>query len=807
MQLPWRHIKCFLLLLVASGALPAQDDELYIPGAITAKDTAGILYLLRQADDGGERDEPVLEALAMARSIGYTSGMKKALGILLNREMRRGNSVSALRYALEWQQVLEKENATGELAALYLAIARIYEREQLYSNAIQYAEKAEKLVGQSTPDIDKIIRWKSLAGLYLKNRNAGDAAAYYQKLLVYFEKKGDYPETLQALQGLSEAAELRADFQLYLSFNIKIQNLAIARGDDATVALASNNLGYGAHRLGQYQTAVAGFEDAERYSLRHPGVLDRAAIYTNLAIAWYNLGDQAKAIENIQKAKQFHDGKLDISYLDHLAATIYFKKGDIYNALKYNDIALSEAKAANQPEVLSDAYGTAANIYEQLFEYEKALEYYKKHLALKDSLLFRERARIQALENQQYILEKTEREMRLQLANQELQASENNRLTLQNDKLRLEVDKSLLETSRREKEVELLKKNEDVRVAQLRNAELLNRQTQQTLALTRQQLLASRQSQEIASLSQQQKLAAFELEKQKAEEDRAQQQIKLLEGEKKISALELSRQQSFRNTAYWIGALLGIILLLTVMGLLFGRRLNRRLREKNLEVESQKQAVELERARAESLLLNVLPEQTARELQATGKATPRKYGMVSVMFTDFSNFTKIAEKIPPDELIGILNTCFTAFDEIADRYNLEKIKTIGDSYMCAGGLPDPNLTNAVDAVGAAREILGFMHSFNDQQRKEGRPVFLIRIGIHTGEVAAGVVGAKKFAYDIWGDTVNVASRLESNCPPESINISETTYQIVKDRFKCHYRGKFAVKNKGEEMGMYAVLMG
>lgn len=208
-------------------------------------------------------------------------------------------------------------------------------------------------------------------------------------------------------------------------------------------------------------------------------------------------------------------------------------------------------------------------------------------------------------------------------------------------------------------------------------------------------------------------------------------------------------------------------------------------------------------ARSEALLLNILPQEIAEELKVKGIAEAKHFDHVTVMFTDFKNFTQISEKLSPSELVAEIDTCFKAFDIITDKYNLEKIKTIGDSYMAAGGLPAPNKTNAADAVNASIEIQKFMHRHTRQKIREGKEVFELRIGIHTGPVVAGIVGVKKFAYDIWGDTVNIASRMESSGEAGKINISGSTYDLVKDKFTCTHRGKIQAKNKGE-IDMYFV---
>jgi class 3 adenylate cyclase len=170
------------------------------------------------------------------------------------------------------------------------------------------------------------------------------------------------------------------------------------------------------------------------------------------------------------------------------------------------------------------------------------------------------------------------------------------------------------------------------------------------------------------------------------------------------------------------------------------------------------------------------------------------------MFTDFVNFTQASEKMNPQQLIDELHTCFKAFDEIIGKYNIEKIKTIGDAYLAVSGLPVPDALHAEHIVSAAIEIREFMRS---RQQQMGDNTFQVRIGIHSGSVVAGIVGVIKFAYDIWGDAVNIAARMEQSSEAGKINISAPTYELVKDKFLCTYRGKIEAKNKGE-IDMYFI---
>lgn len=211
----------------------------------------------------------------------------------------------------------------------------------------------------------------------------------------------------------------------------------------------------------------------------------------------------------------------------------------------------------------------------------------------------------------------------------------------------------------------------------------------------------------------------------------------------------------------------------------------------------------IEKEKTEALLANVLPRNTASEIMEKGKATKIKYNFVTVLFSDIQGFTKIAEEMNPEMLIDELDKFFFYFDSVVEKFGIEKIKTIGDAYMCAGGIPEKNRTNPVEVILAALEMKAYMNNLKQTSEIEGMKYWDIRIGIHTGTVVAGVVGQKKLSYDIWGDTVNTASRMESSGEAGKINISGTTYEFVKEFFTCEYRGKMPVKYKGE-LEMYFV---
>ncbi|MDZ4703470.1 MAG: adenylate/guanylate cyclase domain-containing protein [Saprospiraceae bacterium] len=263
-----------------------------------------------------------------------------------------------------------------------------------------------------------------------------------------------------------------------------------------------------------------------------------------------------------------------------------------------------------------------------------------------------------------------------------------------------------------------------------------------------------------------------------------------------ISDAALAEEKTLRSY-FFIGA--GVLVLLAfLMFLLYSssRRAKRKIEEKS-------RIIDLEREKSDELLLNILPAQIAAELKQFSKVKARRYEEVTVMFVDFKNFTSISEQLSPEDLVEELDRCFKGFDFIIHQYrDVEKIKTIGDAYMCASGLSEQK-SMPFNIIRAAFEMQQFLEEQKQERMRLGKPFFEARIGLHTGSVVAGVVGVNKFAYDIWGDTVNIASRMEGNCEPGRINISEMTYNLVKYQFECEYRGKIDAKNKGA-IDMYYV---
>ncbi|WP_300671305.1 adenylate/guanylate cyclase domain-containing protein [Soonwooa sp.] len=386
-----------------------------------------------------------------------------------------------------------------------------------------------------------------------------------------------------------------------------------------------------------------------------------------------------------------------------------------------------------------------SKIDEMLGDYESAFSYYKKYKEIENKSTSAEN--IRGIEEVQSERALSEQKLKIKLE------EETKRIQLQKElelkALRYEFDKKQAAAKTEEERQRLLLEEEHKR----REISIKYDEEQKAVAI---------------KYEQEKKVAKAEQAKKDAE-----------------AKAELSKSKNIRNMS--IGGALAALLLLGFAGWSYNQK-----RKDGIKIAAEKK-------KSEDLLLNILPQEVAQELKEKGKSEAKYYDEVSVLFTDFVNFTAASEKIGVQELLAELNVCFTEFDNIMGKHGLEKIKTIGDAYLAVSGLPTTNKDHAKNAIAASQDILKFI-----EERKKVSPHALdLRIGIHSGQVIAGIVGVKKFAYDIWGDTVNTAARMEQAGEKGKINISKNTYELIKDDFATTYRGKISVKGKGE-MEMYFV---
>jgi class 3 adenylate cyclase len=624
--------------------------------------------------------------------------------------------------------------------------------------AVSLAQKLNFLKGEATA-------WNGLGVVEEIRGNLAQAAIFYQKSLALRRRAGDSRDIASSLNNLGVLNEMQGRFDSALTFhreNLKIQEQL---RDTVKIARALFNMAAAQQEMGLYPEAQNDLLSARLIlEARH----DRdgiAKVYTQLGHLQFELERYDSAIVWYQRALQMRQ-QLDDPGRHAEALTDFANALDELDssrvAIGYYQQALDIWKQLDDLPGQANVYTNLGDAYKHIGDYPTALRYLQSAekicLSLDD---------IQALmEVYNTIGDVHGRAGRLNLA--------------------LEYTQKYYQTAQEagdEKYIQSAYKD----FAEV-YAAMGDYTTAYEWRVKYDEFKYKRMNEKVGT--------AFARKEELFADEKKQQEIEKQRQELRIRDAEIASART-RQFALLGGGL--ALLLLT--GLLFNR--NRIRARANRELAQKNQAIQRERERADSLLKNILPEKTAAELKLHHTVQPVRYESVTVMFTDFKDFTQIAERMPPEELIGELDECFRLFDGIVEKYGLEKIKTIGDSYMCAGGLPTPNDTHPVDMVNAAMDMLHGLDALMAQNAAEGNPVFEMRIGIHTGPVVAGVVGSHKFAYDIWGDTVNTAARLEQGGEAGKINISGTTYQRVRHLFDCTFRGNLAAKNKGE-IAMYFV---
>lgn len=792
-KLGWTLI-FWAMLCFSARAQDKQTADISIP-AVEA-----VLEKANNAASISEADSLAHAALKMARSIRYESGIFDAISLVADISMRQSRSDDALLNYLEALRIAEKNKSGHSTDALCEKIGDLFLKEKLYENAIEYYSRLHPAVKKNYVVLEKI------ADAHLYNNDYELAGEIYDQIEAYYKQAHNHPRLINIYQKQINAYNTAGNYGMALLYYLRTKDIIERFGTDKERAVLYNNIGRQFIMEQKYGEAVEYLRKAE-LQCQYTGTgdcMDLEVLYANMGVALENQGKTKEGIEYLLRAREEVLAKKDRfsqAHLEHLIASGYFTTNDVYNALSHNDLAIKLSTSTGQPQALTAAYKTAAELYHQLYDFEKAFDYYQKYLYLMDSIRGEERNAQQHLSQQQFVLDRSEKEIKLLLAQQEIKD-----LALQEEEARtkqLEAENrtKALEIKRQEDELLLIKRQKEVDEATLRTKSLEALKAQQELRITEQRYAADRQQSEIGKLRQQEEKQRLELERQHALDENQARQLDLLQREKTIANLELDKQASFKRFAYGIGGLLLVIIGLVGISFWFARRANSRLKIQNIRIENQKAVIEKERHNNERLLLNILPEEVAAELKTHGEAKPRHYQSVTVVFTDFVAFTKLSAQMSPQQLIAELNDCFFEFDNICDRHNLEKIKTIGDAFMCAGGIPISNDTHPYDAVAAAREMVAFLR----QRARENPDAILtqMRIGIHTGPVVAGVIGKNKFAYDIWGDAVNLAARLEEYGEAGKINISTATYDLIKSKVPCTFRGEHELHNKGP-VAMYFV---
>lgn len=532
-----------------------------------------------------------------------------------------------------------------------------------------------------------------------------------------------------------------------------------------------------------------------------------ATLYNSLGSAHRVKADFSAALDHFFKALEINERigeKQGMAFNYGNIGIVYKTQGDYANALKYYKMALRKYEQMGDSSGISINYGNIGIIYETLGDYKQSLEYQEKALEINTATgnrksIAHNMGNIGILYNAMgdpsrgldYLFKALALNEKLGIKT----AMANNYRGLGEIYCSMAYDSSTGMAARKQaagNAVQYL--NTGIALAQqsgnkknlLQMNELLSRayvvlgnykmalEKYRQYVLYKDSVFSAENSEKITALIAQREL------------DIRDKEIQIRDKQIELDKLAVAKKNNER------GFFIAGIGLLLVTTLVIFRYYKKQIRTNQL--------LEKEKQKSDDLLLNILPSEVADELKDRGATTARYFDSVTILFTDFVDFTGAGERMTSQQLVEELHTCFKAFDEIIGKYHIEKIKTIGDAYLAVSGLPMADTRHAENVVNAARDIIAFM---KERRRQLGDKTFEIRIGINSGNVVAGIVGVKKFAYDIWGDTVNTAARMEQNSQPGKINISENTWHLVKDKFYCIYRGELEAKHKGK-LKMYFV---
>lgn len=634
-----------------------------------------------------------------------------------------------------------------------------------FSQDKQFVDSLQAMLETTIHDTDRVIILNRLSRAYLGN-DPGKAMEYAEQSLD-LSKQIDYQKGIaSSYNSIGNVFYIRANFPEALKNYFASLKIDEELGMKNLNASAYNNIGNIYKQQGNYPEALKQYSAALIIAEELGDKKSIAGAYLNIGTIHYFQGNYSEALQNYFAALKINEElgqKQGVASAYSNIGNIYRKQGKYPEALENFQEVLRISEETGDRQSIASSYNNIGNIYEKQGDFDEALNKYFAALKISEELGDKKSIAGFYLNIGKIYIEQRKYDEASKYLNKALSLSKE-----------IGVLEIIKECYNGFSELNIARGNfkqalEDYKLYVTARDSLVNKEN--TRKIVQQQM-------------------QYEFDK-KESVARAEQERKDV-----IAQKEQQKHKWIRNV--FIAGFAAVLLFAYV----FFRQRNRISREKKIAEEERKIA-EDEKKKSEELLLNILPYEVAEELKSTGISKAKTYSMASVMFTDFKDFTRISENISAELLVNEIHYCFSAFDRILEKYKIEKIKTIGDAYMCASGLPVLNYTHATDLVNAAMEIRDFMLARKIEKEARGEIAFELRIGINTGAVVAGIVGVKKYAYDIWGDTVNIAARMEQNSDAGKINISGSTYLLVKDKFKCIFRGKIPTKNKGE-VEMYFV---
>lgn len=738
------------------------------------QDTTRIQMQLRLAreygNSGNNKGKTIaINALSLARKLHLPGYEAAALHFCARFVLDAGDTGAAKQLYETAKDINERrrnqwgvaENLRG-LGHCYYRMSQFSKAINTHNQAITYCTRVNNKVGiaENYGDIGKVFLYALMD--YPK------AIYYYGLALAVYERVGVQDKVAATFNNMGIAHLESADLSQALTCFQRALEISGTLHDDDGMAMNLGCIGNVYQALSNYPKAIDYYQRALTLNERLKNTRRMGTIIRKIGDIYRSLNDHARALEYFQRAlaisRQLQNVNGIANNLNNIGS-VYASMGDFSRAVSYFQQALFIYEKAGNENGIARTTSDIGNACLRVSNYSGAWVQLQRALATSQRLGIKSSiAENLNLLSQLLALAPDTALKRISVPHEsrypKARAYNQQALAIAQAIGNVEQQKNALQTA-----ATIYAQHQQYQQAyQACKAFLILQDSIQGEAIARQTMRKEIQyefSKKEDSLRFRQQLTQQELERQR---------LLIIQQQKDLSAKNTQRN------LYAASALL-LILLAAAIGL----GLYRTSREKR---------------KSDNLLHNILPVSVAAELKATGQTTAKLYQSVSVLFSDFVNFTAISENMPPEDLVAELNRHFSAFDDIMARYGLEKIKTIGDAYLAVCGLPQPNPHHARLTVLAAHEMIAYL--------SQAKSTFKLRIGINSGSVVAGVVGVKKFAYDIWGDTVNTAARMEQNSHPGRINISEATYQLVKNEFDCEHRGKVAAKNKGE-IDMYFVL--
>lgn len=558
---------------------------------------------------------------------------------------------------------------------------------------------------------------------------------------------------------------------------------------------ALNLKGYSHFRIGEYPEALQSYNQGLQLAEKIKDSTGAADILLRMGYVYHDNEDYLKALDFYQRSLKLYDETDDIdgkSGVYNEFGSIYRTQGDFDKALEYYLESIKINDSLGKPSSNAPMYNNIGNVYLDKEEYDRAIEYYEKALEID----YEKGSKITIASSLAGIgsawLEKVDYKKALEFLEESLQISEEIKDIQGGVNTRLEIANIHIEKKEHAKAIKACLKSlsEAKQIGDIGNQELAYKLLYESYRALGKAGLALVSHEKMLALVDSVKREEMIIKLQQMEFAKQVLADSLAQVEKDLQ-IEMKHQEEVRRKDRNRNIAIGVGILFLILALGFFSRWR--------YVKKSRAIIEKEKNRSENLLLNILPAEIAEELKEKGEAEARDFDMVSILFTDFKGFTEQSAKVSAAELIAEINQCFKSFDLICEKYGVEKIKTIGDAYMAAGGLPVPSDESVLNTILAGLEMQAFMKNRSTEKKSVGELSFEMRLGIHTGPVVAGIVGVKKFQYDVWGDTVNTASRMESNGQVGKVNISQNTYELIKENpdFIFEPRGKIKAKGKGD----------